>query len=133
MGAFSGTRLDSPPPPPPDVSGQTGASPFAGMSQMIGDKLGKKPGEDSGGQAHPQGAVLAMFEAVKKAAEQMAKISDGMKPFVDRAMSILEQGVGEVVSKGGRPGSPGPESPEQKPGGDASARPTVGPMSSFPG
>lgn len=140
MGSFSATRLDQPPPSSPDVSSQTGASPFSGMSQMIAEKLGSKPGGDKEApisETHPQGAILAMFEAVKKAAEQMARINDEMKPFVDRALGILEQGVKQAVAKGGKPGA-GAETPEPTPGGgkempSGSAKPSVGSMSSFPG
>jgi hypothetical protein len=103
------------------------------MSSMIGDKL-KKGGGEGGppSQTHPQGAVLAMLEAIKKAAQQMAKIDEGMAPYVNRALSILEQGVGEVISKKKPGAGDSPEgSPMEMPGGGDSKAPSEG--GGFPG
>jgi hypothetical protein len=103
------------------------------MGSMIGDKL-KKGGEDGPpSSTHPQGAVLAMLEAIKKAAQQMSKIESGMAPYVNRALSILEQGVGDVVAKK-KPGAGAPEAdaaPMEMPGGEGSKAPTEG--GGFPG
>jgi hypothetical protein len=133
MGAFQASRLDSPPPSPPDVTGQTGASPLSGMTSMLGDKLkgGGEQGSISG--AHPQGAVLAMVEAMKKAGAQLSKIEPGMAPFVDRALSILEQGAGEVVSKGKPVAGAGEEPSPMEPPPGGSKAPDSGGGAGFPG
>ena len=130
--------MDQPPPSSPDVTGQQGASPFSGMSSMLGDKLQKKEGGEEGpiSGTHPQGAILAMVEAMKKAGQQLAKIEPDMGPFVNRALSILEQGVGEVVSKK-KPGAGSPESAgaspmDMPPGGGGSKAPSEG-GGGFPG
>jgi hypothetical protein len=125
MGGFQATNLGSPPPPPPDVSSQQGGNPMSGVSEALAGKLGKKetPGElgpVSG--VHPQGAMLALLETIKKAANQLSRMDEGMAPFVNRATSILEQGVGEVISKKGSSGAPSGGAGE----GGESARPPQG-------
>ena len=102
---------------------------------MIGDKLKKGGGGEDGppSQTHPQGAVLAMLEAIKKAAQQMSKIDEGMAPYVNRALSILEQGVGDVIAKKkpGPGGAPEGGQMEMPGGGGDSKAPSEG--GGFPG
>jgi hypothetical protein len=133
MGAFQATNLGSPPPPPPDVSGQQGGNPMQGVASAMANKLGKKEGppEEMGDMSsvHPQGAMLALLDTLKKAANQLSRMDEGMAPFVNRALSILEQGVGQVISKK----SAGP-SPEGGKGEEMSARPPQGEANKgFPG
>lgn len=107
---------------------------MSGISSALASKLGKKdtPGDmESASSVHPQGAKLALLETLKKAANQLARMDESLAPFVNRAMSILEQGVGESISKS-KPGAtpPGSGTGEEAP----SARPGQGEMSKgFPG
>lgn len=83
---------------------------MSGMTSMLGDKLkreGSPENLESAGSVHPQGALLALVGTVKKAAQQLARMEGDMAPFVNRAISILEQGVTEVVSKKGKAGASG--------------------------
>jgi hypothetical protein len=131
MGGFQATNLTSPPPQPEDVTRQQGLS---GISSMLAKKLGNKEGSpedmESASSVHPQGAILALLETIKKATNQLSKMDPGMAPFVNRGMSIIEQGVGEVISK---------KKPSASPdlgagGGEGSTRPPSGEMSKgFPG
>lgn len=107
--------LDQTPPPPPDVAGQTGASPYAGMGAMMQKK---DQGPDGGGGAHPQGALIAQGEAVKKVIDQMAKMESGFGPFADRIKSLIDAGVGSVTSGGSDSNPPGgaPSGPAAPPG-----------------
>ena len=128
MGTFSATNLGSPPPPPPDVSSQQGGNPMSGVAGALAGKLGKEGSPEEMGSVssvHPQGAMLALLETLKKSASQLAKMDEGMAPFVNRALSILEQGVGEAISKKGKGPSSGPPSAEAGEGG-GSARPPQG-------
>jgi len=99
MGSFP-ARLDQPPPQPPEVSGQQGA--LGGISSMLQEKFGQRPPGEAAppSEVHPQGAMLAQFEAVKKVLTQMARMNEGYMPFVNRAIAILQAGLGEVISKG---------------------------------
>lgn len=109
-------RLDSPPPQPPDVSSQTGG-PFGGVAQMMGQQKpqpGAPPGDLASG-VHPQGALLAQFQAVKKVIEQMSKLDDKMAPFATRALAILQTGV-EAAVGGGPPGAAAGQPPISGPG-----------------
>lgn len=137
MGSFP-TSLSAPPPQPPDVTGQQGANPMSGLASMLEKKAGAKggpPGDmESVSSVHPQGAMLALLETLKKAANQMAKMDERMGPFVNRAMSILEQGVSESVSKGKNSGSATEPGSGAGTGGGASSRAPSGEMSKgFPG
>jgi hypothetical protein len=133
MGGFTATNLSSPPPPPPDVAGQQGGNPMSGISEALAGKLGKKEeGSPEQQGAHPQGAMLALLETLKKSAQQLARMDAAMAPFVNRALGILEQGVGEVISKK-KPEATPPE-PGSKGGMDFSTRPSTGETSKgFPG
>jgi acetylglutamate kinase len=100
---------------------------MSGVAGALAGKLGKQGSPedmDSVSSVHPQGAMLALLETLKKAANQLAKMDEGMAPFVNRALSILEQGVGEVISKKGAPGA----SPKEGGAGGAggSAKPPQG-------
>jgi hypothetical protein len=95
-------RLDNPPPQPPDVAAQQGG-PFAGVAGMMGQQKPQPPGGPPGDLAsgvHPQGALLAQFQAVKKVIEQMSKLDDKMAPFATRALAILQTGVEAAVGGG---------------------------------
>src|SRR5271168_4288818 len=101
--ASSMPTLDQTPPVPPDISGQMGQSPYAGVSSM----MQQQQQGAGGGQAHPQGALVAQSEAVKKVIDQMAKMEPGFGQFADRIKSLLDAGLGVVIS-GGPPGQSGP-------------------------
>jgi hypothetical protein len=107
---------------------------MSGVAGALAGKLGKQGAPEdmeSVSSVHPQGAMLALLETLKKAANQMARMDEGMAPFVNRAMSILEQGVGEVISK---KGAPGPSPKGEAGGAGESARPPQGEGSKgFPG
>jgi hypothetical protein len=128
--ASSFPQLDAPPPQPPGVTGQmgAGASPYAGASAAL-----QKPQGDQGG-TNPRGALVTMSDAIKKVLDQMAKMENGFSPFADRIRSLLDAGVGSVMSSG-PPGSSPDESkpqvmsPSQKPGEMGAAAPGPG----FPG
>jgi hypothetical protein len=135
MGAFQATNLSGPPPQPPEVTGQQGGG-MSGLSEMLANKMGKKegpPGDmDSVAGVHPQGAMLALLDTIKKAANQLARMDEGMAPFVNRATSILEQGVGDVISKK-KPAAGGSSEPGSE-GPGISAKPAQGESSKgFPG
>lgn len=100
--------LDQTPPSPPELSGQQGQSPYAGVSSMMQKQ--QQPG--GGGAPQPQGALVAQAEAVKKVIDQMAKMESGFGPFADRIKSLLDAGLGAVMSNGGGSGA-------QSPGGSA--------------
>ena len=125
--ASSMPTLDQTPPVPPELSGQMGQSPYAGVSSMMKDQAQQQGG--GGAQAHPQGALIAQSEAVKKVIDQMAKMEPGFGPFADRIKSILDAGLGVVVS-GGPPGQSAAEKPSIMGPNSMKATP---PGSGFPG
>lgn len=126
--ASSMPTLDQTPPVPPDVSGQMGQSPYAGVAGMMQQKTQQDGG--GGDQAHPQGALVAQSEAVKKVIDQMSKMEPGFGPFADRIKSLLDAGLGAVISGG----SPGQSEPPQAGGmmGPNSMKPGP-PGAGFPG
>jgi hypothetical protein len=113
--------LDQAPPQPPDVTGQQGQSPFSGVGAMLQKQGQGGPGAGGPpGQPNPRGALVTMSDAIKKVLDQMAKMESGFSPFADRIRSLLDAGVGTVMS-GGPPGSgsqsnaPSVMSPSQRP------------------
>jgi len=116
----SSPMLDQAPPQPPDVTGQQGQSPFAGVGSMLQKQGQGAPGAGPPGQPNPRGALVTMSDAIKKVLDQMAKMESGFSPFADRIRSLLDAGVGSVMS-GGPPGSgsqasqPSVMSPSQRP------------------
>jgi hypothetical protein len=116
----SSPMLDQAPPQPPDVTGQQGASPFAGVGSMLQKQGQGSPGDGPPGQPNPRGALVTMSDAIKKVLDQMAKMESGFSPFADRIRSLLDAGVGSIMS-GGPPGSssqgsaPAVMSPSQRP------------------
>jgi len=134
MGGFQATNLSSPPPQPPEVTGQQGGGDLSGLSSMLAGKLKKDSTSDnmeSVAGVHPQGAMLALLDTIKKAANQLARMDEGMAPFVNRATSILEQGVGDVISKKKPNASPSESGSE---GSGMSAKPAQGESAKgFPG
>jgi hypothetical protein len=118
----SSPMLDAAPPQPPDVSGQQGQSPFSGVGAMLQKQGQGGPGAGGGapGGVNPRGALVTMSDAIKKVLDQMAKMESGFSPFADRIRSLLDAGVGSVMS-GGPPGSgsqsnaPSVMSPSQRP------------------
>ena len=122
--ASSMPTLDQTPPVPPEVGAQMGQSPYGGVSAMMQQKA-----QGGGDQAHPQGSLIAQSDAVKKVIDQMARMEPGFGPFADRIKSLLDAGMGAVVS-GGPPG----QTQAQKPSimGPNSMKPGP-PQSGFPG
>ncbi len=131
--ASSFPNLDQPPPQPPDVAGPMGAgpgAPYGGVSSMLAQKQGGAEGGGPPSQVNPKGALIAQSEAIKKVLDGMAKAEPGFGPFADRIRSLLDAGIGSVVSAGGQPGASGGKPPQMQ--GPASMRPEA-PGGSFPG
>lgn len=91
------TRLDAPPMTPPETSGQMG---FAGVGQMLGDKMKQgQPPDDMGGGVHPQGALLAQYSALEKVINQMSGQNEKFAPYGARAIAILKQGLSAAIGE----------------------------------
>jgi hypothetical protein len=71
--------------------------PFADVGKSMGDK-----------GANPQGALMMQMEAVEKVLNNMARMNDKMKPYADRAMSVLKAGMSEVSGPSGEAKEAGP-------------------------
>jgi hypothetical protein len=126
----SSPSLDAPPPQPPDVTSQQGgggSSPFSGIGSML-----QKKQDDQQGPANPRGSLITMKDAISKVLDQMSKMEPNFSPYADRINSLLDAGVGAVVS-GGPPGSQSQQSqvmsPSQRPGDNSAQAPGAG----FPG
>ena len=131
----SSPMLDQAPPQPPDVTGQQGASPFAGVGSMLQKQGQGSPGDGPPGQPNPRGALVTMSDAIKKVLDQMAKMESGFGPFSDRIKSLLDAGLGVVMSAGPQPGASAGQPPSIQ--GPASNRPgemgARAPGAGFPG
>src|SRR6202521_4760784 len=100
--ATSPMNLDSPPPPAPNVTGQMGGGPEAGVSHMLADKSRERqvpPDMDAINKANPQGAVLARVNALQKVLKELAGLSEQMAPFARRADEILQAGLAAVMKE----------------------------------
>ena len=116
--------LDQTPPSPPDVSGQQGQSPFAGVGQMLQQKQGGGGPPGAGGPpggVNPKGALLEMKNAVMKVIDQMVKMEDSGAPFADKIRALMDAWVGSVMS-----GDKGPAGQGQQPVQSPSQRPDQG-------
>ena len=126
MGGFG---IATPPPPPGSTGG--GGLPTAGMGEAM--RASMQPGGTAGAMAlHPQGALIAQIESVKKVIDQAATGNADFKPFADRAKAALDEGVQAVLT--GKKGAPAPGG--GAPGGDPAPTPAGSPGaggSPFPG
>jgi hypothetical protein len=92
------------------------------MGSMMQQKMQGPGGPGGGGGAQPQGALMAQSEAVKKVIDQMSKMEPSFGPFADRIKSLLDAGLGAVMSAGGPgagqpPAIQGPNSMKPEPPG----------------
>ena len=77
---------------PPEVSGQMGG--FGGVGEMMGNKMqeGQPPGEMGNG-VHPQGAMLAQYNALEQVLNQMAGQNEKFAPYAYRAIAVIKEGL----------------------------------------
>lgn len=91
--------LGAVPPQPPEVMGQMGAGPNAGL-QSVAARQQQAPGAEGdqaqGQAANPHGALFAQANAVKTVLEQMAGDEPGFAPFARAAISAITNGVSAV-------------------------------------
>src|ERR1039458_6654652 len=113
-------QLDAPPAQPPAVQAGGPQLPMAG----VGEKLAQGAGDS-------KGAVVSMWEVLKKAIQKWGQLSPGLDSFAGRMISVGESGLQMAASTGGgKPEAAGPGAAPPPPG---SAKPgDMGP-GGFPG
>lgn len=92
---------------PPGVSGQMGgggANPYAGLGDMLKDRMGGG-GDDAaggapppGGGADPMGQVKVQVEAIDKVLQQIARSVPSFGPYGDRALQVIKMGLSAAAA-----------------------------------
>jgi hypothetical protein len=123
--------LDGPPPLPVDVKSQMGASPFAGVGDMMMSKAGATDAGAAPGGADPQGALKAQVGAIKSVLQKVVEMAGPGKTFFSRALQMIEQGLAVEGSKG--PGTPNMGQGADQPPTSGQAGGMTAPPPAFPG
>jgi len=89
--------------------GQAPQMPFAGVGQAMQQKEGP---------VNPQGALFMRLDAVEKTLNEMARMNDRYKPYVNRALAILKAGVNEIAGPTGQAKEAGPMTAQAPQGAD---------------
>ena len=114
-------QLDAPPAQPPAVqAGGPAQPPLAG----VGGELAK-----GAGVGDSKGAVVSMWEVLKKAIEKWGTLDPALGSFAGRMISVGESGL-QLVADGSKPSGGGEGAPPVSAG---SAKPSGMGVGGFPG
>jgi hypothetical protein len=118
--------LAQPPAQPPEVAAQ-GAGGGQALAELAARRAaqagrGNPPGPLAG-PADPYTAIRAGLELVRRILEDMARMAPEFAPFTQRALAILNSGMGEIMTRAagarGRETAESPAPRGRRPAGEA--------------